>query len=269
MEMLIKSLNCNGFAHTLSNDTFEERLEKILNHVSKEVYQNTYVPLSVLGLQEVIVGKKCRYLKQIQNRFPDFELILPADFSDIHYKSAINVLLIRKSLIKNYEILKLFQEESYLYNYVVLNTTLGTTLRLLNLHMPQRAVFDNRPKWYIENRIELNEKLWDAALEIVDKYKDTEYLVVFGDFNAGNSDNHVVKMKFQYNMISLARENETTFFNEECGIRAQTDNIYVSLKTVADKKNTIRSAIIDRSTYDSKLSDHSVLCTWFSLPEAI
>lgn len=265
---LFKSLNVNGWNHKLSGMNYEDRLNAILDLVADEWYNDIKAPVYVVALQEICVGKHSKYLKQIEQTLTDFQLILPYNFDESHYKSVINVLLVRKEIVKEIEVFSLVPDELYMYNYILVHTVFGQRLRFLNLHMPQLAVFDGRPQWYVQSRFALSNKLWASVLEEVDKYHNNQYFFVLGDMNASFSDSNMVKLQFGYNMVNIT-EKKNTYFNDERGIKSQLDYIFLSLPTIANRSNDIKSALVDLTSYDRKLSDHSILKTCITIPEIV
>ena len=182
--MKIISINVNAWAHILSNESFGNRLNRILNYVRE-------ASPDIICLQEMLAGKHKKYINQLRRDLPYYEVILPQFDIDQHWKSVISVICIKKSLLTQYDLSVLTLpgfELTNRYNYI----SLGNDCRLLNIHIPQTSEFSGAAKWYVQERLRLSAVCWEAVEKECFDYRGKMILV--GDMNENAHSANIVKL---------------------------------------------------------------------------
>ena len=258
--------NVAGWAWKHSKEKYEDRLKRALEHVrtsrlTKVKGAKKELPF-IIGLSEVALAKG-KYIDTIRSEMPEYELIFPVGYNpEISPKSVINILLVRKDQLIEYEVLELNmlkkeEDKLLLYNYVTLSTTVGN-FRIINMHGVHTANED-KPEWYRATREVLSKKIMRAVVEEIAMYYDDERLVLMGDMNRTPSDKYLTKIMYGYNMIPVIDRKANTYFGKKS--KKHLDYVLVSCATIANKNNTVFVGEVDDSTfYNSKpISDHALL----------
>ncbi|MCI7107125.1 MAG: hypothetical protein MR945_04510 [Agathobacter sp.] len=168
--MKIISLNTNTWNHTLTKRPLNVRLSNILNSIDEE-------NPDIVCLQEMKYGRNGKYVEQIKNELPGYQIILPIDFDvDEHSYSIISIMLVKEGIdidVKSVSDIELTNR----YNLV----EIGDGLRILNIHIPQTSEFSGAAKWYVQERLRLAAQFWETVEKVSTTYQGK--MIVVGDMN--------------------------------------------------------------------------------------
>lgn len=168
--MKIISLNTNTWNHTLTKRPLNVRLSNILNSIDEE-------NPDIVCLQEMKYGRNGKYVEQIKNELPGYQIILPIDFDvDEHSYSIISIMLVKEKIdidVKSVSDIELTNR----YNLV----EIGDGLRILNIHIPQTSEFSGAAKWYVQDRLRLAAQFWETVEKVSTTYQGK--MIVVGDMN--------------------------------------------------------------------------------------
>ncbi len=168
--MKIISLNTNTWNHTLTKRPLNVRLSNILNSIDEE-------NPDIVCLQEMKYGRNGKYVEQIKNELPGYQIILPIDFDvDEHSYSIISIMLVKEKIdidVKSVSDIELTNR----YNLV----EIGDGLRILNIHIPQTSEFSGAAKWYVQERLRLAAQFWETVEKVSTTYQGK--MIVVGDMN--------------------------------------------------------------------------------------
>lgn len=168
--MKIISLNTNTWNHTLTKRPLNVRLSNILNSIDEE-------NPDIVCLQEMKYGRNGKYIEQIKNELPGYQIILPIDFDvDEHSYSIISIMLVKEKIdidVKSVSDIELTNR----YNLV----EIGDGLRILNIHIPQTSEFSGAAKWYVQERLRLAAQFWETVEKVSTTYQGK--MIVVGDMN--------------------------------------------------------------------------------------
>lgn len=258
---LIISFNVAGWAWKLSNDKYRDRLIRICNHIKK----GEGTPL-VICLQEVQLGRKCKYLRVIREQFDGYEAVLPLNYSnEQHPQSIVNMILIKKENLIGLKKLQLPIKEkyrdNYRYNYIEISTTAGL-FRIINLHMPMVCNNQGRPHWYQKSRKEFNKEMWRAVLKEAEKFNSwgRGVFAIIGDLNEAKSGPNIADLMFKYKFVDVDAKDKDTYFNHNFGSK-KIDYMMVNMSSFNPESNLgLLNARIDSSTFSEHLiSDHAMI----------
>lgn len=146
------------------------RLSNILNSIDEE-------NPDIVCLQEMKYGRNGKYVEQIKNELPGYQIILPIDFDvDEHSYSIISIMLVKEKIdidVKSVSDIELTNR----YNLV----EIGDGLRILNIHIPQTSEFSGAAKWYVQDRLRLAAQFWETVEKVSTTYQGK--MIVVGDMN--------------------------------------------------------------------------------------
>lgn len=250
---IIITYNINAWTPINKTLSYKEKISQMVAYI-KAVYPNA----PILTLQEVLAGKNKQYLRQIQDAFQEeYEMIVPIFDVNVHWKSILTITLIRKDILNSYTVEELSGD--YLKNritYTVADTSYGN-LRILNCHVPQIANFRNKAAWYIKERVDIHNKMWDAIISEAEKYKDEKFIIC-GDMQEGVSGPHVSLLKaLGYHEITKGVPTiYNNAFRSEC-----IDHIFFSESAM----NVFQPGeVVADASQVGVLSDHALLSTEIS-----
>ena len=198
---------------------------------------------------------------------PEYKIIKPHSYEAKNYKSAINLLLVKRDILIRYVSKQLSSGENgrYLYNYIDLTTRCGRYL-VFNLHLPQLSVLDGHTNDYKNWRKDIREELLKCICKEIARLSDAK-IILIGDLNCLEKAEEISKLK-ALNMINITEKSKPTYFNSEYGDKA-VDYMFVSSNMVtADSNVQIHTALVDDTiSKTKKLTDHALLITLLSQKE--
>ena len=278
----VVSANQNAWCPVNREMTYEERLRAFSLYV-----KGLYGKPVVLFLQEIMAGKGQKYLAVLREEFPEYELITnPAFDYHEHYRSIMNVTLIRKDALKGYSVdgaagylgdgaigcsegevtdysgggatgCSMEALEIVLPNRIVHVTANlnGNIVELYNVHICQTVNFKNKPAWFIDQRKRAAKAQWDYLLKEAESKRD-EAVIIGGDMQENIiSGGHLCKLaRLGYKSLkSRTATVSNEFFGRE---HSHIDTILFSKK--ADEKLNPVTVFVDKSKVGT-LSDHAIL----------
>ncbi len=254
MSKHIVTYNINAWMPVNTSMSYRMKISQVAAYIKR-----TYINASIINLQEVLPGKEGKHLKQIRDAFQEegYEMIQPIFDVNVHWKSVLTITLIRKDILNSYTVEELSGD--YLKNritYTVADTSYGN-LRILNCHVPQIANFRNKAAWYIKERIDIHNKMWDAIISEAEKYKDEKFIIC-GDMQEGVSGPHVSLLKaLGYHEITKGMPTiYNNAFRSEC-----IDHIFFSESA---KEVFQPGEVLVDTMQVGVLSDHALLSTEIS-----
>lgn len=258
MERKIVSLNMAGWAWTITDEAWKERMERTCKYIRNKVAD----PM-VIGLQEVqLSGGK--YLETLETCFPDYHIILPKGYNN-QPRSVISIMLIRKDICESYSVSTLEDlADSLRYNYVTINTTDELCFRVLNVNIPHTC-YEDRAEWFQQDRQELRAKFIKAVEELADTYSHEQDIkfIALGDFNTTPDDTFIEGLAYTFINRPMADpvlkndKNKVTWINGDS--RNRLDYILYSNGMICDTGFSAKITEIDNTTIKDKMSDHALL----------
>lgn len=215
MKNIVLSQNMNSWC-SQSDLSLAEKIELLSEYLRKK-YTNL-AQVVAINLQEVIGGRNGIYLDALQKAFSSYDIITPIAFNHLqHYKSLINVTLIRKDL--GYMPIRF---DSCLPNRIVyLKVWLKDNpvpIRIMNVYAVQTAMFSvGAAPWYVSMRKDQKEKLWSTILAEAERCQDP--LLICGDLQESNTGKHIQKlaeMGFKEKNGGFFPTVRNEFFTEQC-----------------------------------------------------
>lgn len=250
---IIVTYNINAWIPINKTISYKEKISQMVAYI-KAVYPNA----PYITLQEVLPGKNKQYLKQIQNAFQEgYEMILPIFDVNVHWKSILTITLIRKDILNGYTVEEM--PGDYLKNritYTVADTSHGV-FRIMNIHVPQIANFKNKVAWYIKERVDIHNKMWNAIISEAEEYKDEKFIIC-GDMQESINGPHISLLKaWGYHEITKGMPTiYNNAFRSEC-----IDHIFFS----ESAKEVFQPGEVVADTMQvGVLSDHALLSTEIS-----
>lgn len=186
MKQKILNLNFNGYK-PVNKMSYKQRLFELYKFIDNEEninYDGNIEKPFLISLQEIIPGKDRKYLKQLAFLFPEYYLVEPVAFTEKNYRSAINILLIKRDQVEEYKTEVITTNDSYslLYNYVHVVLKNGTLLSVINAHIPQTSDFGGKPEWYVQKRFKLHKTFCEDILKQCQTHQK-ENFILLGDLN--------------------------------------------------------------------------------------
>lgn len=256
--MKLLNLNFNGF-RPVNKMSYKQRLFELYKFIDDEEninYDGNIKPF-LISLQEIIPGKDKKYLKQLEFLFPEYYLVEPVAFTEKNYRSAINILLIKREQIAEYktEVISSNEDYSLLYNYVHIVLKNGTNFSVINAHIPQVSAFGGNPEWYVKKRIKLHKTFCEDILKQCQARKK-ENLIVLGDLNEVPDSEFVEEIK-KIGYHSSTDPKVMTYYHNMLSPTSAIDYI---LYSPALCLNQVYKTIVDNSICVKQLlTDHCLL----------
>lgn len=178
--------NLAGYNWKRTCESWNTRLDRAIDYLRQD-------DPWVIGLAEFIPGKNNHWITYLQNKFPDYLIILPHAYNN-NFRSAITLLLIRKKGVRSYTIRTLDGsglDKSLLYVYISLDTDFGF-FRILCAHFPNTSNKD-RPQWFQKERDILRNSFENAVAEISSFYikePDIQFIML-ADMNASPESSYI------------------------------------------------------------------------------
>lgn len=254
----VVSANQNAWCPVNREMTYEERLRAFSLYV-----KGLYGKPVVLFLQEIMAGKGQKYLTVLRDEFSEYEMITNPAFDYFeHYRSIMNVTLIRKDALRGYSVdgaagRSVDTPEINLPNRIVHVTANlnGNIVELYNVHICQTVNFKNKPAWFIEQRKRAAKAQWDYLLKEAESKRD-EAVIIGGDMQENIiSGSHLCKLvRAGYkSMKSRTATVNNEFFDRN---HSHIDTILFSRE--ADAKLNPVTVFVDKRKVGT-LSDHAIL----------
>lgn len=257
--MKIMTTNMNGYCHTLSNHTFNDRSTLTFSLYRKNLPD-------IWALQEVLTGKGMKCLKHLQRLSiqQGYSVILPQQPSwepKEHPRSIQNILLLKN--INEIKVLSI--DDIELVNRVnfvraTFNQYPDKEFYIINVHVPQTAYFPgHKPNdGYVRYRKHLSYRFFEVLHREVSKLSaENKRVILIGDFNK-TLDNECIKNLLESGFVVASNVADNTYFCPAANIAESVDHIFLSSNIIAE--GTVSNCVVDTDFVNiQKLSDHATV----------